>query len=92
MTLEELVRRCCSHGADYSKIYVFTDEDSADSFIKWKYDENEYSNDFEIDFVLYGIKPIRSYLQEKWLNINVNWFTPVAMNEVVAVVGYQEDD
>lgn len=92
MTLEELMRRCFSHGADYSKIYVFTDEDSADSFIEWKYDGNEDSNDFEIDFTLYGIQPIRMYLQEKWLNINVSWFMPVAMNEVVAVVEYREDD
>lgn len=92
MTLEELWRRCYSHGTDDSMIYVFTDEDSADNFIEWKYDGNEDSNDFEIDFALYGTKPIRRYLQEKWLNINVNWFTPVAMNEVVAVVEYQEPE
>lgn len=92
MTLEELRRRCFSHGADDSKIYVFTDKYSADNFIEWKYDGNEDSNDFEIDFTLYGINPIQMYLQEKWLNINVNWFTPVAMNEVVAVVGYPDWD
>ena len=51
---------------------------------------DDYEESFEHHWE--RIKSIRSYLQEKWMNINVNWFTPVAMNEVVAVVGYQEDD
>lgn len=81
MTLEELKSKCFSmpgHVAP-SRLYVFTDEDSADDWI-------EGGNAYELTMVLQSDMVADYTLKEEWCKAEVQHFHAVGEDELVVVV------
>lgn len=81
MTLEKLKNKCFSmpgHIAP-SRLYVFTDEDSADDWI-------EGGNAYELTMVLQSDMGVGYTLKEEWCKAEVQHFYAVGEDELVVVV------
>ncbi len=81
MTLEELKAKCFSmpgHVAP-SRLYVFTDEDSADDWI-------EGGSGYELTMVLQSDMVADYTLKEEWCKAEVQHFHAVGEDELVVVV------
>ena len=86
MTLGEFKSMTFSHGAETSKIMVFSDEDSCDDYLAWKYDGDKESNGFFIDMMIESEMKLKAFLTKDWVNAEVQYYIPTAMNEVAVVV------
>lgn len=73
-------------------LYVFTDEDSADSWVECKY-FNGTDHDYELAFVLSSDMIAEYSLQEKWCKAEVQQFYAVEPDVIVIVVEpYKESE
>lgn len=66
-------------------LYVFTDSDSADSWIKCKYFGSTDYN-YELAFALSSDKIAKYALQEKWCKADVKHFYSVEPDVIVIVI------
>lgn len=87
MTLEEFSSKAYGVAGkpDSSTIYVFDDEDSADSFIQYKYQGMD-NRDWELCFVLNSCYKTEVYIKENWLEKEIMHFFAIAENEFVVVL------
>lgn len=81
MTLEELKSKCFSMPGHVSpaRLYVFTDEDSADEWIEGK-------SGYELVMVLQSDMVAHYTLKEEWCKAEVQHFHAVGEDELVVVV------
>ncbi len=93
MTLSELKSKFYSRPSIIppTMLYVFTDEDSADSWIECKYFGSEDTS-YELAFVLSSDMIAEYSLKEKWCKAEVQQFYAVEPDAIVVVVEpYKEE-
>ena len=93
MTLSELKSKFFSRPTIIppTTLYVFTDEDSADSWIECKYFGSNNHN-YELDMVIQSDMVLKYTVKEKWCKAEVQQFYAVEPDVIVVVVEPQESE
>lgn len=93
MTLSEFNSKFFSRPtiAPPTTLYVFKNEDSADSWIKCKYFGSNDHN-YELDMVIQSDMILEYTVQEKWCKAEVQQFYAVEPDVIVIVVEPQESE
>ena len=91
MTLSELKSKFFSRPTIIppTMLYVFTDEDSADSWIRCKYfywNDNSYNLDYNLDMVIQSDMILEYTVKDEWCKAEVQHFYAVEPDVIVVVV------
>lgn len=90
MTLQEFIEKAFRNPASKEsvKIYVFDDEDSAESWIECKYNGAE-NYGFEIAMVIQSDYRADVFLKDIWLNAEIQQFYVVEADTIAVVVNVE---
>ena len=93
MTLSEFKSKFFSRPtiAPPTTLYVFSDEDSADSWIECKYFGSD-NDDYELDMVIQSDMILEYTVKETWCKAEVQKFYAVEPDVIVVVVEPQESE
>lgn len=83
--IDKFISSCCV--PDYSTTYIFTEEDIMDEWIEYYINNKSLEGtSAEVNITLYGDISAKSYLQDKWLDYEVEHFVAIAHNKIAVLL------
>lgn len=89
---ERLIQSLVS-SPEYHTTYVFENEDICDEWCRYFTEGLSFEGtDLEVRFMIYGEMSTDAFIQERWLNREVDYFVPIGVNKVAVCLKPVETD